>query len=122
VDPEGYLTIVDRLKDVINTGGELVYSTEVENTLYGHPAVQEAAVIAVPDIQWGEAVHAVVVAREGHTCSVAELIAHCKDRLAGFKVPRSIEVQDVLPKTGSGKIDKKSLREPFWAGEDKQVR
>jgi len=122
VDPEGYLTIVDRSKDVINTGGELVYSTEVENTLYGHPAVQEAAVIAVPDRKWGEVVHAVVVPTEGHDCWPDDLIAHCKIHLAGFKVPQSIEIRDELPKTGSGKLDKKTLRAPFWEGEDKQVR
>ena len=122
VDPEGYLTIVDRLKDVINTGGEQVYSTEVENTLYAHPAVQEAAVIAAPDQQWGETVLAIVVLREGHECRAAELEAHCREYLASFKAPRSIIFRDVLPRMGSGKIDKKALREPYWRGEEKRVK
>jgi len=120
--PEGYLNIVDRLKDVINTGGELVYSTEVENVLFTHPAVQQAAVIAVPDERWGEAVHAAVVLEPGRKCAPADLVAHCRVCLAAFKVPRAVDIMPELPRTGSGKIDKKALREPFWRDEEKQVR
>ena len=122
VNPAGYLTIVDRLKDVINTGGELVYSTEVENVLFAHPAVQETAVIAVPDERWGEAVQAVVVRREDRPCTAADLMSHCRQHLATFKVPHGIDFMAALPKTGSGKIDKKSLREPYWYSEEKRVK
>jgi acyl-CoA synthetase (AMP-forming)/AMP-acid ligase II len=122
VDPEGYLTIVDRSKDVINTGGEQVYSTEVENAIFAHPAVQEVAALAVPDSQWGEAVHAVVVLKDGYECDETELREHCRQHLAAFKVPRSVEFRADLPKTGSGKVDKKALREPHWRGEEKRVK
>jgi len=121
VEPEGYLTIVDRIKDVINTGGEQVYSTEVENALYAHPAVEEAAVIAVPDDEWGEAVKAIVVLCSAAEAHEAELIDFCSNRLGSFKVPSSIELRNHLPRTGSGKIDKKALRTPFWQGHRKGV-
>lgn len=110
VDAEGYVTIVDRKKDVIVTGGENVYSIEVENALYEHPAVLEAAAFGRPDPEWGEAVHAVVALREGARVDPEELRVHCRARLAGFKCPRSIEIVDELPKTGSGKIRKDALR------------
>jgi acyl-CoA synthetase (AMP-forming)/AMP-acid ligase II len=122
VDPEGYLTIVDRIKDVINTGGELVYSTEVENVLFRHADVQEAAVIAVPDSRWGEAVHAEVVLRKGRSCTIDTLLEHCREQLAAFKLPRTIAMRESLPRTGSGKIDKKAIREPHWRDEDKRVK
>jgi len=113
VDAEGYLDIVDRKKDVILTGGELVYSTEVENALYDHPAVREAAVIGVADDRLGERVTALVVLRSGVACGGDELIRHCRDRLAHFKCPRSVEIVNSLPRTGSGKISKKALREQY---------
>jgi len=122
VDPEGYLTIVDRLKDVINSGGELVYSTEVEHALFSHPDVQEAAVVALPDPRLGETVHAEVVLKEDHSCTREDLLAHCREQLARFKVPRSLAIRESLPRTGSGKVDKKAIREPFWRGENKRVR
>lgn len=122
VEKEGYLTIVDRIKDVINTGGEIVYSTEVENALFAHPEVREAAVVAVPDDRWGEAIHAVVALEPGAGADGGALTAFCRERLAGFKVPRGIEFVAELPKTGSGKIDKKSLREPYWRGRDKRIQ
>jgi acyl-CoA synthetase (AMP-forming)/AMP-acid ligase II len=116
VDQYGYLTIVDRLKDVINPGGELVYSIEVENVLYTHAAVREAAVIAVPDARLGEAVQAVVALRDGTPCDAATLQAHCRARLAGYKVPRDVVLVAALPRTGSGKINKRMLRERFGGG------
>ena len=111
VDPEGYVNIVDRKKDMIITGGENVYTIEVENTLYTHPAVLEAAVIGLPDEKWGEAVKAVVVLKPGQTADADELIQHCKSQIAHYKAPKSIEFISELPKTGSGKIYKKGLRE-----------
>ena len=111
VDAEGYLDIVDRKKDTIISGGENIYSTEVEYVLYEHPAVLEAAVIGVPDEVWGEAVKAVVVPRPGRSLQEREVIDFVKGRLAGFKAPKSVEIVDALPRTGSGKISKKVLRE-----------
>jgi long-chain acyl-CoA synthetase len=120
LDDEGYLFLVDRLKDMIVSGGENVYSTEVEEVLYQHSMVLEAAVFGVPDEKWGEAVYAVVVARG--EVSTDELIAHCKERLGGYKVPKGIELrEEALPKSGPGKVLKRELREPFWAGHDLRV-
>lgn len=110
IDAEGYVNIVDRKKDMILTGGENVYSTEVENVLYRHPAVLEAAVIGVPDETWGETVHAVVALRPGAAATGRELIEFCRGELAHFKCPRSVEIVDALPRLGSGKLDKRSLR------------
>ncbi len=109
VDSQGYVNIVDRKKDMIVTGGENVYSTEVENVLYSHPAVLEAAVIGVPDEKWGEAVHACVVLKNGMAVSAKELIDFCKKDLARYKAPKSVEFLPSLPRTGSGKIYKKGL-------------
>jgi acyl-CoA synthetase (AMP-forming)/AMP-acid ligase II len=110
VEREGYLNIVDRKKDVILTGGEQVYSTEVENALYEHPAVFEVAVVGRPDVRMGELVHAVVVLKEGQVATAEELAEHCRGRLAGYKCPRSLDFWDNLPKTGSGKIAKRIIR------------
>jgi long-chain acyl-CoA synthetase len=105
---------------MIVTGGENVYSTEVEDVLYRHPAVLEAAVFAVPDDHWGEAVHAVVVLRSAVT--EAELQAHCREAIAGYKVPKRIELRDEpLPKSGAGKVLKRELREPYWQGREARV-
>ena len=110
--------MVDRAKDMIITGGENVYSVEVEAVLSKHPGVDEVAVFGVPDERWGEAVHAVVVGR----ADPEALREHCRAALAGFKVPRSIEVRDEpLPKSGAGKLLKHRLREPYWAGRDRMV-
>ncbi|UCG33360.1 MAG: long-chain-fatty-acid--CoA ligase [Phycisphaerales bacterium] len=116
VDDEGYVTIVDRKKDMIISGGENVYSTEVENVLFSHPQVREAAVFGVPDSQWGEAVTAAVVLREGTSTSEEEIVAHCRQHLAAFKVPKSIVFVGELPRTGSGKISKSVLREAYMSG------
>jgi len=113
IDEEGYVQIVDRKKDMIITGGENVYSTEVENVLYMHPAILEAAVIGVPDEKWGEAVKAVVVLKKGYAVTEQEIISFCKKHLAHYKAPKSVDFVDSLPKTGSGKIYKKGLRERY---------
>lgn len=122
VDEHGYINIVDRKKDMIISGGENVYSTEVEYALHEHPGVHECAVFGIPDERWGEAVHAVVVAKPGNEAlSEEDLIAFVKERLAKYKAPRSIEFMSELPKTGSGKIYKKEMREKYWTGRVKQV-
>jgi len=113
VDSEGYVNIVDRKKDMIITGGENVYSVEVENVLYTHPCILEAAVIGVPDPKWGEAVKAVVVLKPGETASEKEVIEHCKKQMARYKAPKSVDFVSELPKTGSGKIFKKGLKEKY---------
>jgi fatty-acyl-CoA synthase len=116
-----YLVISDRKKDVIISGGENVSSVEVEDCLYQHPAVAEAAVIGVPDARWGETVKALVVLRTPGSASEADLIEHCRSRLSHFKCPTSIEVRDVLPRTATGKLQKFKLREPYWEGLDRKV-
>jgi long-chain acyl-CoA synthetase len=119
---DGYLYLVDRLKDMIVSGGENVYSVEVEAALADHEAVREAAVFGVPDLRWGEAVHAVVVVENKSEVSAHELIAHARRRIAGYKVPRTIELrEEPLPKSGAGKVLKHVLREPFWAGYERRV-
>ena len=121
-DADGYLFLVDRLKDMIITGGENVYSIEVEAALAEHEAVSEVAVIGIPDPKWGEAVHAVVSLTPGHSASEAELIDHCRRLIAGYKVPRSIELRtEPLPKSGPGKILKGELRKPFWADHTRRI-
>ena len=122
VDGEGYLYLVDRKKDMIVTGGENVFSTEVEAVLYAHPAIKEAAVIPVPDPQWGEAVHACIALKDHTRASAEELIEFCRARLASYKVPRSIEfIAGELPKGGTGKILKKQLRERYWQGRERRI-
>ncbi|MEK6321961.1 MAG: long-chain-fatty-acid--CoA ligase [Acidobacteriota bacterium] len=122
VDEDGYIYLVDRKKDMIVTGGENVYSTEVEAVLYAHPAVKEAAVIPIPDRDWGEAVHACVALREGKRMTAEELIEFCQEHLAGYKAPRSIEfIEGELPKGGTGKILKKQLRERYWKDQARRV-
>lgn len=121
VDEHGYINIVDRAKDMIITGGENVYSTEVEYRLYEHPEVLECAVIGVPDERWGESVKAIVVKRPGAKTTEEELIEFVRAGLARYKAPRSIDFLDELPKTGSGKIYKKELRKLFWDEKVKQV-
>ncbi len=122
VDEEHYIYIIDRAKDMIISGGENIYSVEVEQALYMHPAVLEAAVISIPDDKWGEAAHAVVVCKPGMRVSSEELIAHARTQIAGYKVPRSIEFHlEPLPKSGAGKILKRELREPYWFGKSRNV-
>ncbi|MBX9689778.1 MAG: long-chain-fatty-acid--CoA ligase, partial [Candidatus Obscuribacterales bacterium] len=122
VDEHGYINIVDRKKDMIITGGENVFSTEVEYAMYEHPAVAECAVFGIPDQRWGESVYAVVVKRPGYEeLQEEDLINFVRERLAKYKAPRTVEFMAELPKTGSGKIYKKELRDKFWVGCVKQV-
>jgi len=121
IDEEGYVTIVDRKKDMILTGGENVYSTEVENALYMHPAILECAVVGVPDHKWGEAVKGIVVLKQGREATEQEIIQFCKDRIAHYKAPKSVDFIEALPRTGSGKIQKKELRDKYWEGYEKKV-
>ena len=121
IDDEGHLSIVDRKKDVIISGGENVSSIEVEDVVFSHPAVTEVAVIGVPDEKWGESVKALVVLGAGQQVSEQELIDYCRDRLAHYKCPKSVEFRDVLDRTATGKLQKFKLREPYWQGHDRQV-
>ena len=121
-DADGYFYILDRLKDMIVTGGENVYSGEVEAVIYKHPAVREAAVFGIPDPQWGEIVMACVVLKPGMTLSAADLTNHCRQYLANYKIPRRIEFSATeLPKSGTGKILKRVLREQFWVHAERAV-
>src|ERR671917_61619 len=121
LDDGGYLTISDRKKDVIITGGENVSSIEVEDAVFSHPAVAEVAVIGVPDDKWGEMVTAVVVVAEGESVSAEDIIAHCRGKIAGYKIPKKVEFRDAIPRTATGKIQKFKLREGFWSGSERQV-
>src|ERR671917_2703950 len=121
IDDGGYLTISDRKKDVIITGGENVSSIEVEDVVFSHPAVAEVAVIGVPDDKWGEMVTAVVVVAEGESVSAEDIIAHCRGKIAGYKIPKKVEFRDAIPRTATGKIQKFKLREGFWSGSERQV-
>jgi long-chain acyl-CoA synthetase len=121
-DEDDYLFIVDRAKDMIISGGENIYTTEVENAIYEHPAVLEAAVIGVPSEKWGESVHAVITVKPESALTAEEVIAHCRERIAAFKVPSSVELRrEPLPKSGAGKILKRELREPFWTERQRGV-
>ncbi|RYP85821.1 AMP-dependent synthetase [Nocardioides guangzhouensis] len=121
IGDDGYLTISDRKKDVIITGGENVSSIEVEDVLFSHPAVAEVAVIGVPSEKWGETIKALVVLAEDQQATEEELIAWCKQRAAGYKAPTSIEFRDELARTATGKLQKFKLRQPYWAGYERQV-
>jgi len=121
VDAQGNMYIVDRVKDMIITGGENVYCPEVESVMMSHPAILEAAVVGVPDDEWGESIKALVILRAEHTASFEEIRAYCRPRLAGYKIPRSIDFCAELARTPVGKIAKNELREPFWAGHEKKV-
>ena len=121
IDDGGYVTISDRKKDVIITGGENVSSIEVEDAVFSHPAVAEVAVIGVPDDKWGEMVTAIVVVAEGQQVTEADIIAHCRGKIAGYKIPKRVEFRDELARTATGKIQKFKLRESFWEGSERQV-
>jgi long-chain acyl-CoA synthetase len=121
IDKAGFLYIVDRLKDMIVSGGENVSSKEVENVIHKHPTVQECAVIGIPDPKWGEAVHAVVVLKAGASATQASIIDHCHTLIAGFKCPRSVEFRSAMPLSAAGKIMKGSLRDAHWVGQDRRV-
>lgn len=121
LDEEGYLFIQDRIKDMIITGAENVYPAEVESAVFGHPAVADVAVIGVPDPKWGEAVKAIVVLHPGAEADEAGIIAFAREKIAGFKCPKSVDFIAMLPRNPSGKILRRELREPFWAGRERRV-
>jgi acyl-CoA synthetase (AMP-forming)/AMP-acid ligase II len=122
LDEDGFLYIYDRVKDMIVSGGENIYPAEVESALYGHPAIADVAVIGVPDEHWGEAVKAIAVLKPGQRADAADLIAYARERIAGYKLPKSIDFVDELPRTASGKILKHQLREGYWQSHSRQVR
>jgi long-chain acyl-CoA synthetase len=122
MDEDGYVYIVDRIKDMIVSGGENVYSAEVENCLAQHPAVAQCAVIGIPSEQWGEQVHAVIMRKPDSDVTADDIIAFSKERIAGYKCPRSVKIQDdPLPLSGAGKILKRDLRAPYWEGKTRAV-
>ncbi|MGO4155273.1 long-chain-fatty-acid--CoA ligase [Cupriavidus sp. YAF13] len=114
MDEEGLVYVVDRIKDMIVSGGENIYSAEVENAIASHPAVGQCAVIGVPSERWGESVHAVIVPKPGTSATAEEIQAHCRERIAGYKCPRSVEFREALPHSSVGKILKNDLRKPYW--------
>ena len=121
IDEFGYVTISDRKKDVIISGGENVSSIEVEDAIFQHPDVTEVAVIGIPDEKWGELVTALVVRSAGSELTAEEVIAWTRQKLAGYKCPKRVEFRDVLDRTATGKLQKFKLRAPFWEGQAKQV-
>ncbi|CAN5788758.1 long-chain fatty acid--CoA ligase [soil metagenome] len=121
MDDDGFIFVVDRMKDMIITGGENVYSAEVENAIAQHPGVAACAVIGIPSADWGEAVHAVVVAKSGASVDAESFIAHCKKLIAGYKCPRTVALVDALPLSGAGKVLKTKLREPFWRDQQRNI-
>ena len=118
---DGYLYIHDRIKDMIISGGENIYPAEVESALCDHPDVAEAAVIGIPDDKWGEAVKAIVVMKPGKQATATEIINFTRERIAGFKTPKSVDFIEALPRNPSGKILRRNLRDPYWTGKDRQV-
>ena len=121
LDADGYLYIEDRVKDMIVSGGENVYPREVENVLFQHPAVADAAVIGVPDDRWGETVKAIIVRKAGADVTAETLLEFCRGQLGGYKLPRSVDFVDALPRNPSGKVLKRELREPYWTGHARRV-
>jgi long-chain acyl-CoA synthetase len=122
MDDDGVVYVVDRVKDMIISGGENIYSAEVERAIYQHQAVGECAVIGIPDEKWGETVRAVVVSRPGMLVAPDEIIAHVRSLIAGYKCPHSVDVRsEPLPLSAAAKIDKNALRAPFWVGRTRQV-
>jgi long-chain acyl-CoA synthetase len=121
MDEEGYLFLVDRKDDMIISGGFNVYPKEVEDVLYGHPAVLEAAVFGVPDEKWGEAVRAAVSLKQGMHASEEEIVAYCRAHLAGYKKPQKVDFLKELPKNPYGKILRRTLKEPYWSGKTRKV-
>ena len=120
-DEDGFLVLLDRKKDMIISGGFNVFPGEVEQVLWSHPAVQDCAVIGIPDEKWGEAVKAVIELKPGMTVKPDELIQLAKEKLGGVKAPKSVDFVDVLPRSPVGKVLKKTLREPYWAGHERKI-
>ena len=121
IDREGYLFIHDRVKDMVISGGENIYPAEVENAIAAHPMVNEVAVIGVPDEKWGESVKAVVVVKGKCRLTLEDLVLFLRNRIAGYKIPKSLDCVSALPRTPSGKILKRQLREAYWSGKDRGV-
>jgi acyl-CoA synthetase (AMP-forming)/AMP-acid ligase II len=119
VDADGFVYVEDRLKDMIISGGENIYSPEIERVLAEHPSVMEVAVIGVPDDRWGETVKAVVALKPGAEATEAELIEWCREQLASFKCPKSVDLLEALPRNPTGKILKRDLRKPYWDGRER---
>ena len=121
LDEEGYLYVCDRIKDMIVSGGENIYPAEIENALCGHPLVDEAAVIGVPDEKWGESAKALIVSKDGVELDGEAISKWLRTLIAGYKIPKSFEVVESLPRNASGKILRRVLREPFWSGRERRV-
>jgi fatty-acyl-CoA synthase len=120
-DEDGYFYLHDRVKDMIISGGENVYPAEVENAIYGHPAVADVAVIGIPDPRWGEAVKACVVLKPGAAADPNAIIAWARERIAGYKCPKSVDFLPALPRNPSGKVLRRELRAPYWEGHQRQI-
>ena len=120
-DEDGFIYIVDRKKDMIISGGFNIYPSEIEQVIWSHPAVQDCAVIGVPDEKWGEAVKAIIELKPGESVSADAIIALCKEKLGSVKAPKSVDFWDELPRSAVGKVRKKDMRETFWAGRDRAV-
>jgi len=122
MDEEGFVFLVDRVKDMIVSGGENVYSAEVENAVNNHPAVEQVVVIGIPSEEWGEQVHAEVILKEGQTATEADIIAKTKEYIANYKCPRSITFRtEPFPLSGAGKLLKRDVRKPYWEGKERQI-
>jgi acyl-CoA synthetase (AMP-forming)/AMP-acid ligase II len=121
LDADGYVYVTDRIKDMIISGGENIYPAEIERVLAEHPAIADVAVIGVPDERWGEVPRAVVVLKAGAALDPHDLVAWCRERLAAYKVPKAADIVSELPRNPTGKILKRELRKPYWAGRDRQV-
>jgi acyl-CoA synthetase (AMP-forming)/AMP-acid ligase II len=121
MDNDGFVYVHDRIKNMIVSGAENIYPAEVENALFGHPAIAEVAVIGVPDPRWGEAVKAIVTLRPDQTATADELIAYARERIAGFKLPKSVDFVDALPRNATGKVLHRMLRDRYWQGRDRRV-
>jgi len=121
IDAEGYVYIVDRKRDMIISGGFNIYPSEIEQVLWAHPAVQDCAVVGVPDDKWGEAVKAIVQLKPGNDVEPAALLTYCRDRLGSTKAPKSVEVWPDLPRSAVGKVLKKTIRERYWVGRDRSI-
>ena len=121
LDEDGYAFLRDRIKDMVVTGGENVYPAEVEKVLGGHPSIREVAVIGIPDEKYGEALLAIAALKPDGRLSQEELLEFCREKIAGYKIPRQLKIVEALPRNASGKILKTALREPYWAGKDRSI-
>jgi acyl-CoA synthetase (AMP-forming)/AMP-acid ligase II len=122
MDDDGYLYLVDRVKDMIISGGENIFSVEVESAVSTHPAILDVAVIGIPDENWGEAVHGIVILKPGQSTSEQEIIEHCKKQITGYKCPKSVEFRtEPFPLSAAGKTLKVDMRKPYWAGKERSI-